>query len=69
MVIIKKGWERASLPILALLLMLGFLWSSDFIVIAAGVAIFLLGMQALEGGFRAFTGGLLDKVLQYNTAI
>ncbi|MBL4865478.1 MAG: Na/Pi cotransporter family protein [Pseudomonadales bacterium] len=64
---IKKGWDRASLPILVLLLILGLWWSSDFVIIAAGVAIFLLGMLALEDGFRTFTGGLLDKVLQYST--
>ena len=35
--------------------------------IAAGVAMFLLGMLALEAGFKAFTGGLLEKVLKKTT--
>ena len=35
----------------------------SFVEIAAGVAIFLFGMIALEEGFRAFAGGLLEKLL------
>lgn len=35
--------------------------------IAAGVAMFLLGMLALEGGFKTFTGGLLEKILKKTT--
>ncbi|MBF0469940.1 MAG: Na/Pi symporter [Gammaproteobacteria bacterium] len=45
----------------------GFWISSDFKVIAAGVAIFLAGMLALEEGFRAFTGGILEKILKRTT--
>ena len=52
---------------LLLFLVAGFCWSSDFITIASGVAIFLLGMLALEDGFRTFAGGLLDKVLRFST--
>ena len=44
------------------------LWSSaDFGEIAAGVALFLLGMMSLESGFRLFTGGILEKVLRRTT--
>ena len=35
--------------------------------IAAGVAMFLFGMLALEEGFKAFTGGLLEKILKKTT--
>ena len=35
--------------------------------IAAGVALFLFGMLALEEGFKAFTGGLLEKILRKTT--
>jgi len=50
-------------------LFLGYLfWLNPlFQEIAAGLAIFLFGMIALEQGFRAFTGGLLQKVLQHST--
>jgi phosphate:Na+ symporter len=45
----------------------GFWISPDFNQIAAGVAIFLFGMLSLEQGFRAFTGGILEKILGYTT--
>ncbi|MGB0694886.1 MAG: Na/Pi cotransporter family protein [Rhodospirillaceae bacterium] len=32
--------------------------------IAAGIALFLFGMRFLEDGFRAFTGGLLESLLE-----
>jgi len=45
----------------------GFWVSPDFKTIAAGVAIFLLGMYALEEGFKAFSGGVLENFLQKTT--
>jgi phosphate:Na+ symporter len=45
----------------------GFWISPDFKTIAAGVAIFLLGMLSLEKGFKSFTGGLLANFLQRTT--
>jgi phosphate:Na+ symporter len=41
--------------------------SPDFKEISAGVAIFLFGMLALEEGFRAFSGGVLEKILHVST--
>jgi phosphate:Na+ symporter len=41
----------------------GFWQSEDFMQLAAGVALFMFGMLALEQGFQAFTGGVLEKVL------
>ena len=41
----------------------GFLQSEDFMQLAAGVALFMFGMLALEQGFQAFTGGVLESVL------
>ena len=38
--------------------------SNDFKVIAAGVAIFLVGMFFLEDGFKHFTGGVLETFLK-----
>lgn len=45
----------------------GFWLSSDFKEISAGVAIFLFGMLSLEEGFKAFTGGLLERLLRKTT--
>lgn len=44
------------------------LWASpELKQIAAGVAIFLFGMLSLESGFRRFTGGVLERLLQRTT--
>ncbi len=56
--------RRALLPTILLILTYGFWVSPDFKEIAAGVAIFLFGMVAMEQGFRAFTGGALERLLQ-----
>jgi phosphate:Na+ symporter len=45
----------------------GFWISPNLKQIAAGVAIFLFGMLSLEEGFKAFTGGLLEKILKKTT--
>jgi phosphate:Na+ symporter len=45
----------------------GFWISPDFKEISAGVAIFLFGMLALEEGFKAFTGGILERILRQTT--
>jgi len=55
--------RKVLLPAICLLLFYGFWVSPDFKEISAGVAIFLFGMLFLEEGFRAFTGGLLEKIL------
>ncbi|MGD7035561.1 Na/Pi cotransporter family protein [Methylotuvimicrobium buryatense] len=49
------------------LLSIGFWLSEEFKGIAAGVAIFLFGMLSLEQGFKAFTGGTLERILQKTT--
>ncbi|MBE0506422.1 MAG: Na/Pi cotransporter family protein [Marinospirillum sp.] len=53
----------------AVLLVLAYtLWvSSDFMGIAAGVALFMFGMLCLEEGFKAFTGGTLETLLRKST--
>ncbi|MGB1110047.1 MAG: Na/Pi cotransporter family protein [Gammaproteobacteria bacterium] len=51
----------------AALLGYGFWISPDFKQIAAGVAIFLFGMLAMEEGFKAFSGGVLERVLRKST--
>jgi len=59
--------RRIILPVIFGLLIYGFWVSPDFKEIAAGVSIFLFGMLFLEEGFRAFTGGLLEKLLTVTT--
>ena len=51
--------RKILLPVIFVILAYGFWISPDFKEIAAGVAIFLFGMIALEEGFKAFSGGLL----------
>ena len=58
---------RIVLPVILASLTWGFWISPTFKEIAAGVAIFLFGMLALEQGFQAFTGGLLEKLLARTT--
>ncbi|MCP4982242.1 MAG: Na/Pi cotransporter family protein [Gammaproteobacteria bacterium] len=59
--------KRILLPSILLILAYGFWVSPDFKEIAAGVSIFLFGMLFLEDGFKAFTGGVLEKLLQKTT--
>lgn len=59
--------RKVILPSILLILAYGFWISPDFKEIAAGVAIFLFGMLALEEGFKAFTGGILEKILKRTT--
>ncbi len=59
--------KKILLPSMLLILAYGFWVSPDFKEIAAGVAIFLFGMLFLEEGFKAFTGGMLEKLLQKTT--
>ena len=41
--------------------------SEDAKTIIAGIAIFLIGMVFMEDGFKLFSGGLLEKVLEKST--
>ena len=59
--------KKTLLPTILLILGYGFWISPNFKEIAAGVAIFLFGMLFLEDGFKAFTGGVLEKLLQKTT--
>ncbi len=58
---------RFFLPTVLLLLTYGFWVSPEFQMITAGVVIFLLGMIYLEKGFKVFTGGVLESILQKTT--
>lgn len=59
--------RKILLPTILALLAYGFWISPNFKEIAAGVAIFLFGMLSLEEGFKAFSGGTLEKILQKST--
>jgi phosphate:Na+ symporter len=41
--------------------------SEDFKVIAAGIAVFMVGMYFMEEGFKAFAGGVLERFLERTT--
>lgn len=60
-------FKRIILFSMLVILTYGFWLSSNFKEISAGVAIFLFGMLSLEEGFKAFTGGLLEKLLRKTT--
>lgn len=59
--------KKFFLPFIVVLLVTGFWISSDFQVIAAGVAIFLFGMLMLEDGFKQYAGGVLERLLYATT--
>ena len=59
--------RRILLPVIFIILGYGFWISPDFKEIAAGVAVFLFGMISLEEGFKAFSGGALEKILEKST--
>ncbi len=59
--------RRAVLVIALAVLVWALTQSQQFTEIAAGVAIFLFGMSALEEGFQALTGGTLERVLRLST--
>ena len=59
--------KKIILPTILVVLAYGFWVSPDFKEIAAGVSIFLFGMLFLEEGFKAFTGGVLERLLQKTT--
>ena len=59
--------KKIFLPTILLVLAYGFWISPNFKEISAGVAVFLFGMLFLEEGFKAFTGGLLERLLRKTT--
>lgn len=63
----KTSMKRLFLPVIIGVLLSGFWASPEFQEIAAGVAIFLFGMLMLEDGFRLFSGGFLERVLENTT--
>ena len=60
--------KRYLLPDAITALVIAFWASADFQQIAAGVAIFLFGMLMLEDGFKLFSGGTLERLLERATS-
>jgi phosphate:Na+ symporter len=64
---IFNSYKSLFAPIIILLL-LGALFLlglyPDSSMILGGIALFLIGMEYMEGGFKAFSGGLLESVLE-----
>ncbi|TVS06074.1 MAG: Na/Pi cotransporter family protein [Rhodobacteraceae bacterium] len=63
----KKYASLFQLGLILGLLLLAFWLSSDFQQIAAGIALFLLGMILLEDGLKALGGGFLERLLAAST--
>ena len=59
--------RRIFLPVIVVILTYGLWVSGDFSEIAAGVALFLFGMLGMEQGFRLFSGGSLQHLLNHTT--
>ena len=64
---IFNSYKSLFAPIIILLLvgalfLLGLYPDSSMIL--GGIALFLIGMEYMEGGFKAFSGGLLERVLE-----
>lgn len=60
--------NRISFAVVFAVLAFGFYKSSHFTLIVAGVALFMLGMIFMEGGFKAFSGGILESILKKTTS-
>lgn len=61
--LIRQHATSLRLALILGLLVLAFAFSTDFQRIAAGVAVFLLGMMMLEDGFKALGGSVLERML------
>lgn len=59
--------KRLIYPIFLLIIAYILFSSHDAKTIIAGVAVFLVGMVFMEDGFKLFSGGMLEKVLEKST--
>jgi len=68
--LLPNSYKSLFAPIIVLLL-LGSMFLlglyPDISMILGGIALFLIGMEYMEGGFKAFSGGLLESVLEKST--
>ena len=59
--------KQSFLPLFILFIAWIVFFNSDVNIIIAGIAIFLIGMLFMEDGFKLFTGGMLEKILERST--
>lgn len=59
--------KKLMLPVILLMMGYAFWVNSSSKQIAAGVAIFLFGMLAIEDGFQRLSGGILERILRAST--
>jgi phosphate:Na+ symporter len=59
--------KKMILPVILLMMAYAFWQNSNSKQIAAGVAIFLFGMLAIEDGFQRLSGGILERFLRSST--
>jgi len=60
-------FRKSFYPIFLLLIAYLLFSSEDAKTIVAGIAIFLIGMVFMEDGFKLFSGGILEKILEKST--
>ncbi len=60
--------KKAVYPLFLLTVAYILFSSNDAKIIIAGVAVFLVGMVFMEDGFKLFSGGILEKVLEKSTS-
>lgn len=64
----ERSIGRIWFPALLLLLLGLMIWSAELATLAAGVGLFVMGIGRLEEGFRAFSGGALERWLKWSTS-
>lgn len=64
----RKRIGQIWFPVLLLLLLALMIWSPPAATLAAGISLFVLGIGRLEAGFRAFSGGALERWLKWSTS-
>ena len=64
----ERSIRRIWFPALLLLLLGLMIWSTELATLAAGVGLFVMGIGRLEEGFRAFSGGALERWLKWSTS-
>ncbi|MGA1931345.1 Na/Pi cotransporter family protein [Arcobacter sp. YIC-464] len=60
--------KRVLYPLILALLAYLLFSNDDAKVIIAGIAIFLIGMVFMEDGFKLFSGGILERIIQKSTS-
>ena len=60
--------KKLTLPLILLLLAYFIISNENVKIISTGIAIFIIGMHFMENGFKLFSGGALEKVLETFTS-